>query len=63
MFSTRTSPSKWVTEPAFEAGRSAASPMAQSRLRSSMTQILMQGDSIGAPHSVIDRVQIGWQPW
>ena len=29
MFSTRTSPSKWVTDPAFEAGRLAASPMAK----------------------------------
>ena len=27
MFSTRTSPSKWVTEPALEAGTLAASPM------------------------------------
>ena len=27
MFSTRTSPSKWVTEPALEAGTSVASPM------------------------------------
>ena len=26
MFATRTSPSKWVTDPAFEAGTSAASP-------------------------------------
>ena len=29
MFSTSTSPSKWVTEPALEAGRLAASPMAK----------------------------------
>ena len=29
MFSTRTAPSKWVTDPAFEAGRLAASPMAK----------------------------------
>ena len=29
MFSTSTSPSKWVTDPAFEAGRLVASPMAK----------------------------------
>jgi hypothetical protein len=33
------------------------------RVRGSMTQTLMQGVSMRAPHSVIDRVEIGLQPW
>ena len=43
MFSTRTSPSKWATDPALEAGMSAASPMTKTFGRALRLQGVLVG--------------------
>ena len=64
MFFTRTSPSKWVTDPAFDVGRLAASPMTKTLGRAFDCRVCSSvGTKLSSSPSPGDRPTYGAPPW